>query len=304
MNIKEVRSNILLLITATIWGFAFVAQRVGLNYVEAFTFNAVRFALGALSLLPLMIYQKKVNEGQNKKSTAAVKTLLLGGLVAGSALFLGASLQQVGLAYTTAGKAAFITGLYIALVPILGIFLKQRVHFTTWIGVSFAVVGLYFLSVNEGFSINKGDLLQFIGAFFWAVHILVIDYLTKKVNALTLSFLQFITCSILSFIVAVSFENISVFGLSQAPVPILYGGICSVGIAYTLQVFGQKYAKPSHAAIIMSMEAVFASIGGMLLLNERLDLRGFLGCSLMFTGMLLSQVGGFTKSEEDRKAAA
>ncbi|WP_139903101.1 DMT family transporter [Clostridium thermarum] len=304
MNTKEVRSNILLLITATIWGFAFVAQRVGLNYVEAFTFNAVRFALGALSLLPLIIYQKKVNEGQNKKSTAAVKTLLLGGLVAGSALFLGSSLQQVGLAYTTAGKAAFITGLYIALVPILGIFLKQGVHFTTWIGVSFAVVGLYFLSVNEDFSINKGDLLQLIGALFWAFHILTIDYLTKKVDALTLSFLQFITCSILSFIVAVSFENISIFGLSQALVPILYGGICSVGIAYTLQVFGQKHAKPSHAAIIMSMEAVFASIGGMLLLNERLDLRGFLGCGLMLTGMLLSQVGGFKKSEEDRKAAA
>jgi drug/metabolite transporter (DMT)-like permease len=304
MKTKEVRSNILLLITATIWGFAFVAQRVGMNYVGAFTFNGVRFALGALSLLPLLIYHRKTDRSKDRKSSAGLKTVLLGGFIAGCALFFGASFQQIGLAYTTAGKAAFITGLYIALVPILGIFLRQRVHFTTWIGVSLAVVGLYFLSVNEGFSINKGDLLQLIGAFFWAFHILAIDNLTKKVDALTLSFLQFITCSVLSLIVAAGFENITVSGLNQAIVPILYGGICSVGIAYTLQVFAQKHAKPSHAAIIMSMEAVFASIGGMLLLNESLDLRGFIGCGLMLTGMLLSQLGGFSNTKADRQAAA
>lgn len=304
LKTKEFRSNILLLITAIIWGFAFVAQRLGMNYVGAFTFNGVRFALGALSLLPLLIYQRKKSSGENKNSSVGFKGSLFAGAVLGCALFLGASLQQVGLAYTTAGKAAFITGLYIALVPILGIFLKQKLHITTWLGVSFAVIGLYFLSVNEDFSISKGDLLQLVGAFFWAFHILAIDYFSKKIDALLLSFLQFITCSVLSLAVAGVFETISLVGIYQASVPILYGGICSVGIAYTLQVIGQKHAKPSHAAIIMSLEAVFASIGGILLLNEVLSLRGYFGCALMLTGMLFSQAGSFIKPKPERELAA
>lgn len=295
MKNQELRSNAMLMLTAAIWGFAFVAQRVGMQYVGAFTFNAVRFALGSISLIPLLIYfkQKKAAEGVNEVSLV---NTIVPGIIAGSVLFLGASLQQVGLAYTTAGKAAFITGLYIVLVPLFGIFLKQRINISTWAGVALAVVGLYFLSVNEDFSIAKGDFIEIIGAFFWAAHILVIDNLTKKVDPLKLSFVQFAACSVLSMTAALIFEDISLPGLSQALVPILYGGLFSVGIAYTLQVVAQKHAKPSHAAIILSMESVFAALGGALLLSENLGGRGYLGCALMFSGMILTQVQSFGKS--------
>jgi len=284
------------MLTAAIWGFAFVAQRVGMQYVGAFTFNGVRFALGSISLIPLIIYFKNKKTAEQPEETASASALIPG-IIAGSVLFFGASLQQAGLAYTTAGKAAFITGLYIVLVPLLGIFLKQRVGLNTWLGVVLAVSGLYFLSVNEDFTIAFGDLLEIIGAFFWAVHILVIDYFTKKVDALRLSCAQFAMCSALSIITALIFEDISVSGLSQAAIPILYGGLLSVGVAYTLQVVAQKHAKPSHAAIILSMEAVFAALGGALLLKENMGVRGYLGCALMFAGMLLTQVNFFEKKE-------
>jgi drug/metabolite transporter (DMT)-like permease len=285
------------MLTAAIWGFAFVAQRVGMQYVGAFTFNGVRFALGSISLIPLIIYFRRKKAAEQTEETASTSALIPG-LIAGSILFIGASLQQIGLVYTTAGKAAFITGLYIVIVPMLGIFLKQRIGMNTWLGVVLAVVGLYFLSVNEDFSIAKGDFLEIIGAFFWACHILVIDYFTKKVDALELSFVQFAACSILSMVTALIFEDIVISGLSQALVPILYGGLFSVGIAYTLQVVAQKHAKPSHAAIILSMETVFAAIGGALLLSENLGGRGYFGCALMFAGMLLTQVKNFGKSPE------
>ncbi|MDD3439637.1 MAG: DMT family transporter [Clostridiaceae bacterium] len=296
MNNREMKSNMLLMLTAAIWGFAFVAQRVGMQYVGAFTFNGVRFALGSISLIPLIIYFKNKKTAEQPEETASASALIPG-IIAGSVLFFGASLHQAGLAYTTAGKAAFITGLYIVLVPLLGIFLKQRVGLNTWLGVVLAVSGLYFLSVNEDFTIAFGDLLEIIGAFFWAVHILVIDYFTKKVDALRLSCAQFAMCSALSIITALIFEDISVSGLSQAAIPILYGGLLSVGVAYTLQVVAQKHAKPSHAAIILSMEAVFAALGGALLLKENMGVRGYLGCALMFAGMLLTQVNFFEKKE-------
>ncbi|HOS70583.1 MAG TPA: DMT family transporter [Bacillota bacterium] len=302
MNNREMKSNMLLMLTAAIWGFAFVAQRVGMQYVGAFTFNGVRFALGSISLVPLIIYFKNKKTAEQPEETASASALIPG-IIAGSVLFFGASLQQAGLAYTTAGKAAFITGLYIVLVPLLGIFLKQRVGLNTWLGVVLAVSGLYFLSVNEDFTIAFGDLLEIIGAFFWAVHILVIDHFTKKVDALKLSCVQFVICAVLSIITAFIFEDISISGISQAAIPILYGGLLSVGVAYTLQVVGQKHAKPSHAAIILSMEAVFAALGGALLLKENLGVRGYLGCALMFAGMLLTQVNFFDKSQSQEYKA-
>ena len=296
MNNKEMKSNLLLVITAAIWGFAFVAQRVGMQYVGAFTFNGVRFALGSISLIPLLIYfnSRKTEE----KNATAQASALVPGIITGTILFLAASLQQVGLAYTSAGKAAFITGLYIVLVPLFGIFLKQHIQKTTWAGVLLAVVGLYFLSVNEDFSIAKGDFLEIIGAFFWTAHILTIDYFTKKVDALKLSFVQFAACAVLSMAVAFIFEDVSISGMSQALVPILYGGLGSVGIAYTLQVVAQKNAKPSHAAIILSMEAVFAALGGAVLLSENLGGRGYFGCALMLAGMVVAQLQSFKKSPE------
>lgn len=289
MKQQELRSNLLLLLTAAIWGLAFVAQRVGAKYVGPFTFNSVRFALGSLSLLPLLILSMKKSPDIPKTDQKQVRALPVG-IIAGCILFAGASLQQIGLVHTSAGKAAFITGLYIILVPILGIFLKQRTHMSIWLGVTMASVGLYFLSVTENFSIVQADILELIGAFFWAAHILIIDHYTKKVPTIKLCIIQFMTCSILSIVVALIFEKITLSGIRLAAIPIIYGGIFSVGIAYTLQVLGQKHAKPSHAAIILSMETVFASLGGLLILHENLGGRGYLGCLLMLAGMLISQL--------------
>ncbi|BBB90283.1 MAG TPA: DMT family transporter [Methylomusa anaerophila] len=280
------KSNLLLLLAAAIWGFAFVAQRVGMEHIGPFAFNGVRFALGSLSLVPLILYC----DNKSQDVSRHWRNSLPAGLLAGLVLFLGASLQQIGLVYTTAGKAAFITCLYIVLVPIFGIFLKHQAGMSTWLGSLLAVAGLYFLSIKESFSIAYGDLLELTGALFWSFHILIIDHFSRKVDVLKLACLQCITCSLLSLGTAMLFETITAASLSQALIPILYGGICSVGIAYTLQIVGQKHAPPSHAAIILSMETVFAVLGGFLLLDERLGLQEIAGCGLMLTGMLLSQL--------------
>ena len=286
----QFKSNLLLLLAAAIWGFAFVAQRVGMDFVGPFTFNGVRFILGAVSLLPLIFYCR----WQAKRSCKAVDERQQCpwhvGLTAGIILFIAASLQQIGLIYTTAGKSAFITCLYIVLVPLTGIFLKQRIQLSTWLGSALAIIGLYFLCVKESFTIAYGDFLELVGAFFWAAHILFIDHYSCKVNTLQLAFFQFITCAVLSLTVAGLYETISINALMATSIPLLYGGICSVGIAYTLQIVGQKNASPSHAAIILSMETVFAAIGGWLILGEQLGYFELIGCALMMSGMLLSQL--------------
>jgi len=299
MVTKEIKSVFILLLTAAIWGFAFVAQRVGMGFLGAFTFNGIRFALGSISLLPVIYFFDKKFKSENsaERVDADIKTTIKSGVITGCILYIAASLQQVGLIYTTAAKAGFITSLYIVLVPILGIFLKQKTHSTTWLGAITAAVGLYFLSINEGFTIEFGDLLQVIGALFWAVHIQVIDKFVKNVDAIKLSSTQFATCSVLSLITAFIFEDISMSGVVSAIVPLLYGGVMSAGVAYTLQAVGQRYAKPSHAAIALSMEAVFAAIGGILILNETMSLRGYLGCALMLAGMLISQAENIKKPE-------
>lgn len=300
MNNKRIGADMLLLLTAAIWGFAFVAQRVGSQYVGALTFNGIRFALGSISLIPLIVYFDKrkkrngINENNNYVST---KRSILYGVLAGIALYTGATLQQTGLIYTTAGKAGFITGLYIVLVPVMGIFLKHKIDKSSWIGVAFAVVGLYLLSVNENFTIGYGDLLEVIGAVFWAAHILIIDYFSNKMDALKLSCIQFATCSILSLATALIFEKITTSGISQALIPILYGGFLSVGIAYTLQVVAQKNAKPSHAALILSMESVFGAIGGAVILRETMSARGYIGCALILGGIFVSQIKTFLPSK-------
>ncbi len=290
-------SNLLLLLTAGIWGFAFVAQRVGMDYVGPFTFNGIRFALGACSLLPLIFFLKQKNKDENygqQEGTGVVGA----GILAGSVLFLGASLQQIGLVYTTAGKAAFITCLYIVFVPMIGIFFKQYISLTTWLGSIITIAGLYILCVKDtSFLISYGELLELIGSLFWTIHILLIDRFSRKVNVLQLSFIQFMTCAILSMITALFIETISLISLQDALVPILYGGIASVGIAYTLQVVGQKNAQPSHAAIILSMETVFAAIGGWIILNEKLTSREVVGCGIMLAGMLLSQLTAIKQSQ-------
>ena len=294
MKKQTVRSNLILLLTAAIWGFAFVAQRVGGQYIGAFTFNAVRFALGSISLLPIILFQNKSNkEGSEIEGLGKIISI---GAIAGIIIFLGSSFQQMGLVYTGAGKAAFITGLYIVIVPILGIFLKQYISINSWLGAIIAVIGLYFLCVTDKFSISHGDFLELICAFFFAAHIILIDRFSGKVDTVKLAFFQFLTCSILSFIAALLFEKTSLDSIYQAAVPILYGGILSSGVAYTLQIVGQKNAEPSQAAIIMSMESVFGTIGGILILGESFGIKGILGCLLMLAGMLLAQLKSSNKN--------
>ncbi|HCF49326.1 MAG TPA: EamA family transporter [Syntrophomonas sp.] len=281
-----IKSNLLLLLVAAIWGLAFVAQRVGMEHVGPFTFNGVRFMLGGLSLLPLLF----VFRDKTQSLSTEFKDALLPGILAGTVLFIAASLQQIGLVTTTAGKAAFVTSLYLVLVPVLGIFIGQRASASIWLGCMLAMAGLYLLCIKEAAGIQPGDLLELIGALFWAFHILIIGYFSRRVDALKLSWFQTLTCSILSLITAAFTETIVMGSLMAAAVPIVYGGVCSVGIAYTLQIVGQKHAPPAAAAIILSMETVFAVLGGFLLIGETMDVREIMGCALMLSGMLASQL--------------
>jgi drug/metabolite transporter (DMT)-like permease len=293
MNPTTVKSDALLLTTAIIWGFAFVAQRVGMDYVGPFTFNGIRFAIGGLSLLPLVVMSREKRTAANHIfPRPGLKTIMFGGSALGLTLFGGASLQQIGLVYTTAGKAGFITGLYVIIVPILGLIWRQQPGIGTWIGAFLAAGGLYFLSITEKFTIEPGDLLVLIGAFFWAVHVLIIGWLSPRINPIKLAFSQYMACSILSLATAFVIEVITPDSIFQAAIPILYGGLLSVGIAYTLQVVAQRDAHPAHAAILLSLEAVFAAIGGWLILGEIISPRGLVGCGLMLLGMLLSQLWG------------
>lgn len=291
---RTLKSDALLMLTATIWGFAFVAQRVGMEYVGPFTFNGVRFALGSLSLVPLMLLKRK-----NPSAIAALlppadrQTVAWGGALAGLVLFMGASLQQSGLVHTTAGNAGFITGLYVVIVPLLGLFWRQRPDLGTWIGALLAATGLYLLSVTAAFEIAFGDFLVLVGAFFWAAHVLIIGWLSPRIESIQLACIQFAVCSLLSLITAAALETMTLQGLMGAALPILYGGLLSVGVAYTLQVVAQRDARPAHAAIILSLESVFAALGGWLLLGELLSARALVGCSLMMAGMLLSQLHAF-----------
>lgn len=300
MKQGTVKADLLLLLTAAIWGFAFVAQRVGMDYVGPFTYNAVRFALGSLSLIPLILLMSKKKQDEHPEiHRGNGRALWIGGAIAGCALFAGASLQQAGLVYTTAGKAGFITGLYVVMVPLIGLFWKQRPKFGTWLGAILAAIGLYFLSVTEEFTISFGDLLVLISACFWAGHVLIIGWLSPKMDSLKLAAAQFAICSVLSFLVALGIETMSIESIFQAAIPILYGGLFSVGIAYTLQVVAQKDAHPAHSAILLSLEGVFAAIGGWIMLGEVLTLRGFFGCALMLVGMLLSELSGYLFKKED-----
>ncbi len=291
---KQIGTNSLLLITAIIWGFAFVAQRKGMEFIGPFTFNAIRFALGAVSLYPIIWYQNrkepKVNIIEIDKKLWQRK---FGGLFLGFVLFAAASLQQVGLVYTTAGKSGFITGLYVIIVAIIGVFWGQKIKSTLWVGAILGTIGMYLLSVTGDFKIDFGDIIVLIGAFFWAIHVQLTGYLSPRNNAIKLAQYQFFTCSILSFIVAIISEKIIINSIILAIYPLLYGGLLSVGIAYTLQVVVQKKANPTYAAIILSFEAVFAALGGWLVLNEILSVRALFGCVLMLIGMLAAQLNTF-----------
>jgi len=290
MRSAALKADGLLLLTAAIWGAAFVAQRAGMEHLGPMAFNGIRFALGALALVPLAM--RSAGASANPYSPKAALWAALG---AGLVLFLGASFQQWGMVYTTAGKGGFITGLYVILVPLIGLFLGQRPGAGCWVGAVLAVAGLYLLSVTGDFSMEWGDVLVLISAFFWSAHVLVVGHVSPRMNPVRFACAQYAVCAVLSLLSAVILEETTLTGVFGAAIPILYGGLMSVGVAYTLQVVAQRDAHPAHAAILLSLEGVFAALAGWVLLDETIPMRGLFGCGLMFAGMLAAQADELRK---------
>ena len=292
------KNAMLLILTAFIWGTAFVAQSSGMDFMEPFTFNGIRNLIGAASLLPCIVLFKKMNEKNG--NVAAVpgtkKDLIIGGVACGILLFTASSLQQIGLVYTTAGKAGFITACYIVIVPLLGVFLHKKIGWKVWLAVGIALVGLYFLCITESLSIGKGDLYVLFGALVFSLHILVIDHFSPKVDGVKMSCIQFFTCSILSAVCMALFETVNVSNLLHAWIPILYAGILSSGVGYTLQIIGQKGLNPTMASLLMSLESVFSVLAGWIFLHQALSGRELSGCILMFAAIVLVQLPGFSKT--------
>lgn len=285
---NNLRGAFTLLLSAVIWGFAFVAQRAGMEFVGPFTFNGIRFALGGLVLIPLYLMLRR-NASAPRQSAPSQHCWIAIGL-AGLILFVSANLQQIGLVYTTAGKAGFITGLYVVIVPLLGLLRRHRVSAFVWAGCGLAAVGMYLLSVVGVFSIAPGDALVLGSAFGWAVHVHIVGWLAQQMHPLRVAIWQFVICAVLSLAVAMFAERIRIDEILQAGWMIAYAGVLSVGVAYTLQVVGQRRVDAARAGIILSLEAVFAVIGGWMLLGETLSTRGLIGCALMLGGMILAQV--------------
>ena len=324
MNKRAFVADILLLLTAAVWGFGFVAQRSGMLYVGPFAYNGVRFILGSLSLLPLIAWQARKRQRDNTKGKIG-QPFILPSFIAGTCLFMGVTLQQLGMMFTTAGNAGFITGLYVVLTPILGIFLGRKTGRATWVGAILTLTGLYFLSSTDRLNgINPGDIVIAGSSVFWALHVLIIDRLVQKTDPIVLSSGQFAFAGLYALAAAFLAEpflsrwlltlnpkllstglctwksfpaligglvsgGVPISLVSGALIPILYGGLVSVGIGYTLQVVAQRDAPPAHATIILCLEGSFAALGGVLLLHEPLGKRTIIGFALMLTGMLASQ---------------
>ena len=289
MKKEQIKGSLLLFLAAIIWGVAFVAQSVGMDYVGPFTFNCVRTLIGGLVLIPCIVF---LNRGKVKKKTdfTEKKRLLLGGICCGVALTTGSTLQQFGIMYTTVGKAGFITAFYIIIVPILGLFLGKKCGVSVWISVVIALAGLYFLCITDGFSIGKGDIYVFLGAIAFSIHILVIDYFTQFNDGVKMSCIQFFVCGILCFVPMMLFEHPEISMILLAWKPILYAGVMSCGVAYTLQIVGQKNMNPTVASLILSLESVTSVIAGFLVLHQNLSHRELIGCGLMFVAIVLAQL--------------
>lgn len=285
MKKAQLGNSLLLLLTATIWGSAFVAQSVGMEHVGPFTFTFSRSIIGGVVLLPCILLLGKWKKG------FATKTEWLGGICCGIALCAASNFQQVGIQFTTVGKAGFITALYVVLVPIFGLFLKKHVPILIWGCVGLSVVGLYLLCMPAGaFTLALGDLLVLICAVLFSVHILVIDYFSPKGDGVVISCIQFFTCGILSGIPMLFFENPSVGNMMDAKWSILYAGVLSSGVAYTLQVVAQKNVNPTIASLIMCLESVVAVLAGWIVLGQDMSSREILGCVLMFVAIVVAQL--------------
>ena len=299
------KNSLFLLLAAIIWGIAFVAQSVGMEYVDGFTFNAVRSLIGSIVLVPLIL----ISGRKSSTDTAATeansfvsssdgtvsnirkrKDLIIGGISCGICLCLASNFQQFGIKYTTVGKAGFITACYIVIVPIIGLFLGKKCSKFIWAAVAMALIGLYLLCITDGFSIGKGDLLVLVCAFLFSIHILVIDHFSPKTDGVKLSCIQFLTCGILSGIPALLFEHPEFSAICRAWMPILYAGIMSCGVAYTLQIIGQKNMNPTVASLILSLESCISVLAGWVLLGQQLSAKEILGCVIMFAAIILAQL--------------
>ena len=289
MKNKKLAGSLLLLLTALIWGSAFVSQRIGMSYVEPLTFNSIRTFIGGLFLIPFIpIFCKGKpvlpKQGQERKA------LLTGGLVCGLLLCLASNLQQVGIQYTSAGKAGFITSLYIVLVPCLGLFIGQRIGKALWAAVLLAVCGLYLLCMSEKFVLERGDLYIILCALAFAFHILAVGYFATRTEGIKLACLQFLVSGAVGMLFMFMFETPHIKDILSCSFPILYAGIFSCGLAYTFQIIGQKHVSPTVASLLMSFESVFAALSGWAILGEQLTLKELSGCILMFSAVILAQL--------------
>lgn len=285
MQNSRLRADLIMLLVAIVWGSTFVAQRLGMDYVGPFFYSGARFLMGGVLLIPL------INWRQKKYLIAPRdKNFWRDGCILGLVLCMAINMQQVGLQFTSVANAGFITGLYVVLVPVFGVVLRHKIHIGTWLGVILATVGMYFLSVQSDFTVMKGDWFQLVGAFTWTIHVLLIGILAKKHDPFQLSAMQFIICGCMCLVLSFLTESLSAPNLLAAMPALLYGSFLSVGVGFTLQVYAQRDAIASHAAVILSMEAVFAALFGWWILGETLSARAMFGCALMLAGMLAAQL--------------
>ena len=282
----------MLLLAAFIWGSAFVAQSVGMDYVEPFTFNCVRSIIGGLVLIPCIYLLGKLKSPEERTRAEQMdrRTLLAGGVSCGVILCLASNAQQIGIKYTTVGKAGFITALYIVIVPILGIFLKRRCGWRVWLSVLIALVGFYLLCMVGGFSLDRGDVWLLMCAVLFSFHILTIDHFSPMVDGVKLSCIQFFSCAFLSGIAMLITETPDIANILAAWGPILYAGVLSSGVAYTLQIVGQKNYNPTVATLLLSLESVFSVLTGWIVLHQQLSPRELSGCVLIFIAVILAQL--------------
>ncbi len=292
---RELKGNLMLILTAMIWGAAFVAQSVSMDLIGPFTFQSVRSALGCIVLIPLILLRRNKPFEDRPQKTGKIQWIA--GLAVGVVFFIASNLQQFGLCYTSAGKAGFITAMYIIFVPLVGLFFHKKAGWNIWLSVLLALFGLYLLCMTSGFSVNFGDFLVFLCALAFTVHILVIDYFGPKVDSVLLSCSQFAVNAVLSGIAMFLFEEPSVDAIVDCWLPIGYAGVFSSGVAYTLQIVGQKYTKPTVASLLMSLESVFAVIFSWILIQEALSGREIIGCVIMFAAIVLAQLPARKKAE-------
>ena len=282
-------NNLLLALTAFIWGSAFVAQSVGMDHVGPFTFNSIRSFMGGIVLLPVILILRR-QSGRTNKNEKNGLLLWSGGICCGIALAAASSLQQIGLIYTSAGKAGFITAMYILIVPVMGIFIGKKAGMKTWIGVALAAAGMYFLCITDGFHIARGDFFVFLCAVIFSVHILLIDYFSPKTDGVALSCIQFFVCGILCAVPMLISERPKIAEIAGAWMPLAYAGVLSCGVGYTLQIVAQKNTDPTVASLILSLESVFSVLTGWVILGEKLSGRELFGCVLVFIAVILAQL--------------